>query len=81
MIRIDDIVQIPAALVPETDLEGFPSTDEKVLPVCRERAGDVQSIEPQGLDFHWFADARGDDPVADLGIHPSELGAGLTGSE
>src|SRR5215472_693308 len=32
-----------------------------------------QRVIPQRIDFDGFAAARGDDPVADFGIHPCEL--------
>ena len=40
-----------------------------------------EGVVPQGADFHGFADAVGDDPVANFGIHPGELDAFFAGVE
>src|SRR6266567_8089281 len=39
---------------------------------------DAKSVVPERLDFDRLATARRHDPVADLGVHPSELDAGFT---
>jgi hypothetical protein len=40
-----------------------------------------QGVHPQGIDLHRLAMARGDGPVAGLGIHPGELGLPLPGGQ
>src|SRR6266704_950559 len=39
---------------------------------------DAKSVVPERLDFDRLSAARRDDPVADLGVHPSELDSGFT---
>ena len=42
---------------------------------------DLQGVNPERLDLDGLTDARRDDPVENLCVHPSELHTGLTASE
>src|SRR5262249_26163196 len=47
----------------------------------RERTYDAQGVVPQRIDFDRLADARGHNPITNLGIHPGDLHAGHSGLE
>jgi hypothetical protein len=51
------------------------------LPLGEVMGGQTEGIEPERLDFHRFADAGGDDPVIDFGVHPGELHTGHAARE
>ena len=40
-----------------------------------------ESVDPEGVDLDGFAVARRDGPIADTGVHPGELRAGVAGGE
>ena len=40
-----------------------------------------ERVVPERIDLDRLADARRDHPVADLGIHPGQLHAGLAGAQ
>ena len=40
-----------------------------------------ERVDPQRVDLHGLPRARGNDPVADFGVHPGELHAGAAGKE
>ena len=42
---------------------------------------DLQGVQPERLNLDWFSGAWSDNPIADFGIHPSELYAGDATSE
>ena len=75
VIDVDDIVKAAAGLVPKALLEGLARFFIGSGPVGQILPGQAQRVEPKRLDFDRLADARRDDPVADLGIHPSQLHA------
>src|SRR2546426_599644 len=47
----------------------------------RQLLHDTQSVVPQRLNLDRLARPRGDDPIADLGVHPGELNTRLTAGE
>src|SRR5438067_796342 len=38
---------------------------------------DPERVVPQRLDLHWLPGSRSDHPVANFGVHPGKLHAGL----
>ncbi len=53
----------------------------RLLQQARECRKSVERVDPEGIDFDGFADARSDDPIAELGVHPSELDASGAGEK
>src|SRR5581483_785534 len=71
--HIDDVVERPRRLVPETVLEGCATSCEDFRPALGEGAPDAERIQPERLDLDRLPDPRRDDPRADLRVHPGEL--------
>src|SRR6185436_11241991 len=81
MIAIDDVVEPAGLLVPEAGGEARAGAREVLLPTLREAAADRERVQPERLHLHRLPDPRRHHPVADLGVHPRELDAGLAGGE
>lgn len=86
---VDDVGEVIEVGVEEAGAEGGAKAiggDEVaggglVVPAGEEAGDGAQGVVPEGVDLDRFADAGGDDPIADLGIHPGELNAGLARAE
>src|SRR5262245_56067081 len=81
--RINDVMTIPGALIPEA-IESHPGARREVVP----RSGGfaqafgkanhrAQRVVPERIDLDCLARPRRDDPVPYPGIHPGELDAGF----
>ena len=89
-IAVDHVVETARGFVPELLAKTVPRAIGQLLVVC---AGDVvpkaprqvfhgaERVVPERLNLDGFAMPRRDHPIADLGVHPSELHSGLAGQE
>ncbi len=82
---IDHVVEIAAVRVPKALEAGRGVLGQRVkrlwlgyTQVGVQPVEHTQRVDPQGIDLHWFPDARGHHPIAHLGIHPGELHSCLT---
>src|SRR5437868_11634 len=75
-------------LVPEELIKGFVEQRGEVaitvaIGLVAQARGEVlhdfECVEPQRLNLYRLSYARGDDPIANLGVHPSELDSGFAG--
>src|SRR6266542_4867691 len=66
VVAVHDIVEEPSSLVPEPRGERPRGHLRHLVPAWREAAADAKSVDPERLDLNGLADARGNDPVADL---------------
>src|SRR5271154_3076373 len=82
VFAVDDVVEIAAALVPEAFLEGTAATVGVLLHfsglvfvtrLIEPGFQEAKRVIPERVDLHRLPAARGDDPVANFGIHPREL--------
>src|ERR1019366_4468757 len=83
---IDDVIKIAAGCKPKLTFKACrDSCGQRRISACivgtveffRQIAHDRDCVEPECIDFHRFTDARSDHPVADLGVHPSQLHSSL----
>jgi hypothetical protein len=77
VIDVDHVVQALALRVPEANAERVATAVEEIAPARRVARADGERVQPQRLHLHRLADARRDHVVAELGVHPRELDAGL----
>src|SRR5262249_5946183 len=77
VIRVHHVVETPRRLVPESLVESGEAPVVEVSPPVGERRRRPERVEPERLYFDGLADPRGDDPVADFGVHPGQLHARL----
>ena len=82
-VAVDDVVEAARAGVGEAGEEGGGGAGGGFGPAgaAGPGSGDAERVDPEGLDFDGLSDAGGDDPVADLGVHPGELLPGGAGVE
>ncbi len=76
VITVDHVEEAALLLVPETGVEGVLSLLSEIVPAKGKGGGEAQGVDPERLDLHRLSDARRDDPVADLRVHPGELDPG-----
>src|SRR5262249_52687886 len=81
VIAIDDVIEALFLFVPEALGEGDRSLCGEIVPAKGEGGCETQRVDPERLDLDGFANARSDDPVADLRVHPSDLDARRAGGE
>ena len=85
--RVDDVIAVSGALIPETIESSFHARGELVprlgrlpQPLC-EAGHRAERVVPERVDLDRLASPWRDDPVTNLGVHPGELDAGLARPE
>ena len=83
VVAIDQIEQAAGGRVEEAGEEGSGRAVGEGEPGVAAGPGgsDAERVDPEGLHLDGLAGAGGDDPVADLGVHPGELLAGAGGMD
>src|SRR5687768_4919496 len=81
MVDIDNVVKAAAFPVPEAAAKRCDATLKRLLPLVVVMASNPERVQPERLHFDGLADARGDDPIADLRVHPGELHTTFAGHQ
>src|SRR3954462_4088567 len=81
MIVVDNVEQHSTLFVPKARLERGPRDFGPAQVARVTLAGCHQRMHPKRLNLNRLADSRRHDPLADFGVHPSELHTGPAARE